>query len=377
MFRASIFAVSSTLLAAAGCGGGAGDGESCTGDETRCDGSDFQVCSGGSFRTTESCAGTTVCDPSIGCAECTPAGGTFCSGDDVLACSGDGAIGDVVDTCEPGMCSGGSCGSGLGCASGADLIYLVADNNDFFSFDPEKLGTGADPFDKIGTLSCPAGSAYGGGQARPFSMSVDREARAWVLYSSGEIFHVSTETGACEASGYSKGQAGFELFGMGFVTDGADTEAETLFVSGGDAGDTTPGDLGAVEKSSMMLTKVGALPDAQLGPELTGTGAGKLYGYFPGTSSFVAELDKGTGSDLQRFPLDGVGGGFSSVAAWAFAHYGGKFYIFVSVAGAFGDVTSDVIELDPAGPDETKVLSDTGRTIVGAGVSTCAPIVVD
>src|SRR5690606_1414395 len=133
----------------------------------------------------------------------------------------------------------------------------------------------------------------------------------------------------------------------------------------------------AVDKSSMMLTKVGALPNAQLGPELTGTGAGKLYGYFPGTPSFVAELDKATGGDLERFPLNGVGGGFSSVAAWAFAHYGGKFYIFVSVAGAFGDITSDVLELDPAGPTETKVLPDTGRMIVGAGVSTCAPIVVD
>ena len=42
----------------------------------------------------------------------------------------------------------------------------------------------------------------GGGQATPFSMSVDREGQAWVLYTSGEIFKVSIEDASCADSGW-------------------------------------------------------------------------------------------------------------------------------------------------------------------------------
>jgi hypothetical protein len=375
MARTSVFTPLFALVIA--CGGSSGGTDvPCSGDETRCDGDQFQTCNGETFEVAETCAGATVCDPTVGCASCTPAGGTTCDGDDVRVCGGDGNPGDVVETCDPGGCSGGSCGGGFGCdAAGAELIYLVDVDNTFLSFDPESLGTAADPFEVIGTLSCPAGqSLRRPAPATPFSMSVDRDAMAWVLYDSGEIFHVSTEDASCAATSFQVGQSGFQLFGMGFVTDTPGGDAETLFVTGGSAATTTPGDLGSIDTASLTLTPIGDLPNAENGPELTGTGDAKLFGYYPGSSdTFVAEVDKGSGASAQTYPLDPLGG---NVQAWAFAHYGGKFYIFVTTV-TLGGSTSRVIEFDPAGPSEDIVIPNSPHTIVGAGVSTCAPVVVD
>ena len=129
------------LTAAAACGGSSGaTDDPCSGSETRCDGDKFQTCNGSTFETAETCGGSTVCDPTIGCASCTPAGGVACDGDDVRVCDGDGNLGDVVETCNPGECSGGSCGNFQGCSAAAELIYVVDSDNTFLSFDPEKLG---------------------------------------------------------------------------------------------------------------------------------------------------------------------------------------------------------------------------------------------
>jgi hypothetical protein len=64
-------------------------------------------------------------------------------------------------------------------------------------------------------------------------MAVDRTARAWVLYSSGEIFWVNTVDGSCKPSGFARRQNGFETFGMGFVSNAEGSENETLFLAGG------------------------------------------------------------------------------------------------------------------------------------------------
>ena len=376
MARGLCFFIVSTFALACG-GSSGGTNVPCSGSETRCDGDQFQTCNGEVFETTETCAGSTVCDPTIGCASCTPAGGTFCSGDDVVTCDGDGNPGGVVETCNPGECSGGSCGSGFCGAAGVDLVYVVDQNNNFLSFDPEALGTAADPFNLIGALNCPAGQSLrlGEGAGTPFSMSVDRNGTAWVLYTSGEIFHVSIDNASCQPTSFQVGQSGFELFGMGFVTDAAGGDAETLFVTGGDAETSTPGDLASIDTGSMTLTPLGSLPNAEFGPELTGTGDAQLFGYYPGAgTTFIAEMDKASGATVQNHPLTANG---SIPAAWAFAHYGGKFYVFISTQDIIGGITSRVVEFDPAGPSETTVIPNSPHTIVGAGVSTCAPVVVD
>src|SRR5262245_2091882 len=80
----------------------------------------------------------------------------------------DGGIGPQVDLA--GAASDGDVVSE--CAEEAKLVYLVDQGDQLFSFDPptKKLKL-------VGQLNCV------GAGGTPFSMSVDRNAVAWVLYS--------------------------------------------------------------------------------------------------------------------------------------------------------------------------------------------------
>ena len=324
----------------------------------------------------------------ISCAFLAAACGPSASGG---AGSGDGpdAGSDSGGSCTPGQpgCPGGGGGGGDGggsadgnCqTSGNDLVFVVNENEDLLSFDPQKLGSG-DPFTLIGQLDCPAGAPYpdvgDGNAATPFSMSVNRSGNAWVLYSSGEIFKVSITDASCSPTNYQRGQDGFELFGMGFVSDTAGSDAETLYISGGAAGTQDQvGDLGLIAPDNMMVSSIGGLPDAEYSPELTGTAKAELYAYFPGSySSFVARIGKDDASKQQTWDVSPLG--FADPEAWAFAHWGGKFYIFITSNNGISSV-SKVRELDPATGQESVVISDSDYKVVGAGVSTCAPVVVD
>jgi len=110
-------------------------------------------------------------------------------------------------------------------------------------------------------------------------------------------------------------------------------------------------------------------------PELTGTANAELYAYFPGRfDSWVARLGKDSADQEQSWELDSISG---QPRGWAFAHWGGKFYIFISTESAFGGIRSQVKVLDPASGDETTAISNSRYMVVGAGVSTCAPVVVE
>lgn len=377
-----VLALSSLVAACGGSGGGSGpDGavtdDPCSAGESRCVGSSFQTCGDQeTFVERDSCS--QACDETLGCVECRPDDARACSGSEVHECNDDGTIGELIEDCGVEGCSSGTCGEESSCdAGGVELIYVVDDEYNLLSFDPSVLGTGEDPFTLIGSLSCPAGSSWpawpGGDPATPFSMSVDRSGTAWVLYTSGEIFHVSTQDASCSPSGFTPGQAGFELFGMGFVSDAAGSEEETLFISGGSADSLVTGNLGAVDKDSMEVTSVGPLPLTEYSPELTGTGDAELYGYFPGSfDTFVANLDKSTVAEKQSWDLPALA---NDVRAWAFAHWGGKFYIFITTG--FDVPAPQVLELDPSNGNVTPVVPDSEWIVVGAGVSTCAPISVD
>ncbi|MCP4448244.1 MAG: hypothetical protein GY811_23330 [Myxococcales bacterium] len=376
---ALLIALSSLALAACGNSDSSGNdgGDSCQSGQTRCSDGAYQECSGGTFRTSSICAGSTVCSESLGCAECRPEDTNACVGDTVTTCNADGTLGGAIQECLAGQCSSGSCGGGgNNCGGGGtQLIYVVDDASNFLGFDPTELVPGGSPFTQIGTLNCPAGSPLGGGTgaATPFSMSVDRNGRAWVLYNSGEIFHVSTADASCLASGWPVGNGGFELFGMGFVSDSPGSDEETLFISGGDADDLVGGNLGSVNPTNLALTNLGVLPAAEQSPELTGTGDAKLYGYFPGSSStFVANLDKSNGTRGESWNATSLQGGAS---AWAFAHWGGRFYIFATSGLLLP--TNAVYELDPVTGINTTVINASAFRVVGAGVSTCAPTQID
>ena len=342
---------------------------SCTGDETRCDGNVLRKCSGGVLKAKKTCTAGLVCDATYGCVQCSPRLPTQCDGDAVRSCDPGGFLGSVVTTCDPGMCKGGQCINT--CGTNADLIYIVDDGYNLLSFNPRD---GKNEIKKIGQLSCPAGRAFEGGTATPFSMSVDREANAWVLYNSGEIFWVSTKDATCKASGFMPSQKGFQTFGMGFVSDAVGSQNETLHITGGAYTAPGKGNLGRVDGKTLQVTSLGPLPNTEYGPELTGTGRAELWAYFPGTTSFIAQLDKTNGGTLQRFPLPSL---TETVRAWAFAHWGGRFYVFVTTLDRFtGGNNSQVLLFDPSDGSTKTILDHLPYNIVGAGVSTCAPVVI-
>jgi hypothetical protein len=355
------------------CSGGAvcnAEGQcSCSAGETRCLGSSYQECRNGTFVEVETCTAPQVCLVAIGCADCDPAWGDTCYQGNVHACNPDGSVGDLVETCWTEPCVDGACEQ-AGCPPETQLIYVVDDAYRLLSFNPFN---DLNEFTLIGSLNCPAGPSWpewgGGGTATPFSMSVDREGRAWVLYTSGEIFWVSTTDASCELSPYPKGQDDYKLFGMGFVSDAPGSSDEKLYIAGGNVDAQVMGNMAYIDPVTLQVTTIGPCPQAEYGPELTGTGKAEWFGYFPGSSStFIAKLNKQTGQVDHQWPLPGLG---TNVRAWAFAHWGGRFYVFVTTYS--GSYNSQVLRLDPDTGQTDTLLSNLPYIIVGAGVSTCAP----
>jgi uncharacterized membrane protein len=198
-------------------------------------------------------------------------------------------------------------------------------------------------------------------------MSVDRDAAAWVLYTSGELFRVETAHGACKATSFQPNQSGFQLMGMGFVANDPMGNRDTLFVAGGGGPNTGEGSrLGTVDMSSLTITPAQKLDGW---PELTGTGLAELWGFYPDTKPpKVAKINKQTGAEDTVFPLASLAG---TPAAWAFAFWGGDFWVFLMRTD---DTDTTVYRVDGKTGMMTTALSGTGRHIVGAGVSTCAPV---
>lgn len=262
-----------------------------------------------------------------------------------------------------GSGSGGSGGGNTttGCADDAKTVYVVAANRTFSAFDPKTK-----TFRDIGVLSC--GAQPG---AQPFSMSVARDAFAYVLYDSGELFRVSTGDLACTRTSFTP-DGTFRSFGMGFSTDAVNGTTDTLFIAGGQSV-TSMSKLGRLDLQSFAAT---GQADLVGWPELTGTGDAQLWGFFPetaagGGSPFVARFDKTTGAFLTNYPATDLAG---SATAWAFAFWGGSFWIFLQ---RDVDLSTQVWEMKASTGSVTNALVSTGRTIVGAGVSTCAPITIN
>ena len=87
---------------------------------------------------------------------------------------------------------------------------------------------------------------------------------------------------------------------------------------------------------------------------------------FPSGDAFVQEIDRATGKLVGKRMLVLSKG---HVDAWAFAHWGGKFYVFVTI-----DDNSMVFEVDCKTGESKRVIEKLPTQIVGAGVSTCAPL---
>ncbi len=350
-----------------GVDAGSGEDGPCVEGAGTCSNGAYSICQGGVFVSAAVCGDTQTCVPGQGCLDCAPGSAGVCDGNTLYACTAQGLKGDKVRDCEGG-CVEGQCATD--CAQGSELIYVVDDAYTLLSFDPR-----TNTFAEVGALRCRAGDSWpvfnNGAPATPFSMAVDRQARAWVLYSSGEIFWVDTQTGTCSRSPYTPGSDGFELFGMAFVSDGPGTGGETLFIAGGDAAYDRGLRLGSVDPDGGGAARIGGLAAHDFGAELTGNGNGELWAYWPGLQSSIDQLDKSTGQALHTYNVPPL---FSQPQAWAFAHWGGRYFIFISVDDGNGGFASQVQRFDPATGRTDVAVQETHHAIVGAGVSTCAPV---
>ena len=257
--------------------------------------------------------------------------------------------------------SGASTGGGTpGCSVAAQLVYVFAQDNNIYSFDPPTK-----QFTQVATPDCAT-------TKQPNSMAIDRDLVAWLNYfdfSGGALytFDLKKKTG-CQLAVSLPGN--FKQVGMGFSTDTVGGTAETLYVDG-----IGGGGLARVDMTSKTLVTIGPFGnDPSLtgqSAELTGTGDAKLYGYFTTFPSVrVAQIDKGTGSILSDKVLTGV----APPSDWAFTFWGGDFYLYAA-PGTNSTGNSSVIHYSPASDlvDKTYV-ADVGFKIIGAGVSTCAPL---
>ncbi|MBM4358698.1 MAG: hypothetical protein FJ096_11395 [Deltaproteobacteria bacterium] len=251
-------------------------------------------------------------------------------------------------------------GGGEGCSEAATFVYVLSTANELYSFLPDqKL------FKKIGTLGCNT-------TMQPNSMAIDRDATAWVNYVSndglfdngGALYPVSTSDASCKGAPLPLPQGWFRL-GMGFSTDGNGSDSETLYLTGTNGGLG----LGSFDFGAKTVKPLGQFTGSLAGQnaELTGTGDGRLFGFFTTVPVEVAEIGKSNGAIVNQKPLPQV----PTPAAWAFSFWGGDFYLYTS-DGLFNSRVSRYRPSD--GTVEANYMADVGFIIVGAGVSTCAPV---
>lgn len=278
-----------------------------------------------------------------------------------------------------------------GCSDAAKLVYVLSYEGDLYSFAPADK-----KFKKIGKLSCGLTS-----QQLPISMAVDRTGVAWVNIAtqggtsrSNTLYKVDTTTAACSPTNIKSTFIG----GMGFSTDEGSKDKETLFVFGQSGSASSP--TRTLDHVDFAAEKIVTGPTVTTNAgELTGTGDGRLYGFIlkePPTGSSgkpmlddliaITQLDKKTGKDSGEVVLKGVK--YPHDPGFAFSFWGGDFYVYsapITIPADFpftqppadlkDEPTTDVARYSPtAKTTEPKYMATIGFHIVGAGVSTCAPL---
>ncbi len=234
------------------------------------------------------------------------------------------------------------------CADTSDLIYVIDRAlQKLYLFDPLTLD-----FTALGSLDCSSG------QATPASMAVSRDGFAYVRYSDNDLFAVDLVTMDCSKTPYAG--ASFGDFGMGFSTDAAGGWQDTLYLS-------SESDLATLDLATWTLQPVGPTPSQS---ELSGDADGELWAFLPLESpAELTHLDKAGGPPIVSYGLNGFPDA-GDIDTFAFATWAGEFWLFVREYGM--GKTTDVYRVTADG-EMTFALADSGRDVVGAGVSTCAP----
>lgn len=229
----------------------------------------------------------------------------------------------------------------------AKLIFLVSVQKHLYSFSPTTPGLAA--YREIGKLDCPGGG-------NPQSMAIDRNGVAWVFYDSRQLYRVNTANAKCDSTGYKHPSFHYQL-GMGFTSTTPKSQSEQLFILSPHFG------LGTLAFPSLDVSKTGYF--ANTPAELTGGGDGKLF-MFQSNGAQLSEVNRSDYSLRNIHKFDSLG----YVAAWAFARYAGKFYMFTA-ANAYGGSRTTIY--DPQRNTESVRDANIGFVVVGAGQSTLVP----
>lgn len=287
--------------------------------------------------------------------------------------SGDGPKFDVGDE-SGGLDTTTGADAMCPCAAKLDLIYVLSDDRELWTYDPAN-----NIFTMIGPLGCPTSDGT-------FSMGVGRDGKAWVQTTYvddvfaqtyiGDLFVLDVDDPAnCSDPGYSPGANGWQHFGMGFVSNSQADPCDRLYaqhwdgVAGGFSEGPGYGKLGVFDAAALQVNTIGATN--YNGAELTGTGDGRLYAFAGAPSSKLIQFDKTNAQVLETIPFDN----FPLTSAFAFAFWGGDFYFFTEGNVPYSKVTKlDYDQSDGGGKALTVVNAMAPIRIVGAGVSTCAPV---
>lgn len=247
--------------------------------------------------------------------------------------------------------TGGASGE---CTDDNKQIYVVTSASELYRFAPDTL-----TFTKVRDIDC------GSLNSSPFSMAVDRFGMAWVLYGDGRLYQVGAQNRnvPCRETKFAPDQANFRKFGMAFVTKDASSSAETLFAADYDAKG-----LAQIDTGSLKLTFIGPFSSITAAGELTGRSDARMFAFFKdasGQPARIAEVEPLTArvTTVRTIPEVVVG------RAWAFAHWGGDFWLFTAPSGS-----SQVTRYRYDENRSEVVKKDLGFAVVGAGVSTCAPL---
>lgn len=247
-----------------------------------------------------------------------------------------------------------------GCPGAAKYVYFFDEQARLHRFDPRRLGTASNPFELIGTPTCAVGAPLPGwpGGVIPYSLSVARDGQLWALFTSGEIFRIDPVSLACNNTGFAYTDD-WQLFAVAFAGRSGGV-VEPLSIAGGEVDPAQMGNLGRIDPASLQATTVGPLgapASAEYTPWLTGVGESELFGFYPSsTTHVVQQIDLATGGLIE--PARTVPAADNEVA-WAFAHWGGYFWLFLTDADIFtGEQTARLVQVNRTTGAVAQVLSN-------------------
>ncbi len=294
------------------------------------------------------------------------------------ACAGAGKGDDNPDGGGSGNGDGGNNnngGDGNGSNSGhcpdqTKLVYTLEQNQRIAKFDPSTGG-----FTQVGYIDCPGSNSF----FQPFGMSIDRFGTGYVLYwdytdpnVTPQLFKFDTTTLDCTATAWAP-QQGIKLFAMAYSTDTQGGFDDRLFLAGATTETATTLKLATLDTTTYSVTPINNIAGWA---EITGNSDAELWSFVAVASPpRIDKLDKTTGSVTQTFNIPALDPG--SPVLWSMVTWGGDFWIFLK---RDIDPATKIYQIDGTNGSVKNTIDTNSvgipRNVLGASVSTCAPVIL-